>query len=154
MEIIKFRIWDHRDKKMIHSGGTPSMLKGFFEDTAILNVQFEMPYMQFTGIYDKGGNDIYEGDILRFPPEDNWDKINYMAYEVFYHDNDCADKHIGFQMGRTRCYGSIGGGAIHGFLPKTTNKMIIVGNIYKNKESLKRQANKALKRNGIEPPSA
>ena len=138
MEVIKFRIYDPLNKKMIISGATPSMLKGFFEDTAILNVQHEMPYMQFVGIYDKGGNNIYEGDVLRFFPKDEWEKKNYMAYEVFFHDNDCADRHIGFQMNRTHCQGAIAGGYIHSLLPKDTRKMKIIGNIFENEELVKK----------------
>ena len=136
MEIIKFRIYDPYNKRMLFSGATPMMLKSFFESTAILNAQFEMPYMQYTCIRDEKMDEIYEGDLLRFPAKDNWEEENYALHEVFFHDNDCASYHIGFQMGRTHYHGSLSGGCVPWFLPKNTAKMRIIGNIYENKDLL------------------
>ena len=62
--VIAFRIWDKHNKKMIESGATPSMLSLFFEKTAALNVQDGMPYLQFTGLLDKNGVKIFEGDVV------------------------------------------------------------------------------------------
>ena len=94
---------------------------------------------QFTGLHDKNGKEIYEGDILRFPPKEKIEVNNYVSYEVFWHDNDYADRHIGWQMNRHHYHGNICG-TINYFttcLPKYTQKMIIIGNIYDNPELLK-----------------
>lgn len=86
---------------------------------------------KFVGICDMKGNKIYRGDILRFPPKDDWEEKNYTGYEVFFHDNDSCDSHIGWQMDRQHFYGSIGGGELMVKLhPAYTKKMTITGNIY------------------------
>lgn len=93
---------------------------------------------KFTTLYDKNEKEIFEGDILRIPPKNEWEKANYIAYEVFFHDGDCAINHIGFQMNRTHYQGSIcGGGSTFSFLPKVTKQMIKIGNIHQNQELLK-----------------
>ena len=97
---------------------------------------------QFTGLTDKNGKEIYEGDILREPPENEYRKENYTAYEVFWHGNDCASHHIGWQMNRCHFQGNTCGTMyIPEFLPKATARMVVIGNIHDNPELINKLTN-------------
>lgn len=93
---------------------------------------------QYTGLTDKNGKKIFEGDLLRFPPKNEWEKTNFEFYEVFYHDNNCCNSHVGFQFNRIHFHGALCGKDIGfaKFRPEYTQKMIIIGNIYDNPELL------------------
>lgn len=95
---------------------------------------------QFTGIYSKDGTEIYEGDILRFPPKNNWEKTNFSCFEVFFHDGDGnSDYNIGYSLNRMHNHGAVCGGYIPAFKPKIVSQMIVIGNIYENPELLERK---------------
>jgi uncharacterized phage protein (TIGR01671 family) len=95
------------------------------------------PVMQFTGLVDRNGKEIYEGDLLRYPG----DNTHFTAYEVFFHDGDAnPDYNIGYSINRTHYQGSICGGIIPSFKPNSVSHMEVCGNIYENKELLSSKA--------------
>jgi uncharacterized phage protein (TIGR01671 family) len=89
---------------------------------------------QYTGLKDADGKEIYEGDLLRFHPANQWEETNYVSFEVFFHDGDCSDSHVGYQMNRAHYHGSICGTTFWPFQSKWTKQMIVEGNIHDNPE--------------------
>jgi uncharacterized phage protein (TIGR01671 family) len=64
MREIKFRAWN--GKAMEHGGFSISPSNGRIIDSCIISkVKDDSPLMQYTGLKDKNGVEIYEGDILR-----------------------------------------------------------------------------------------
>ena len=72
MREIKFRAWDMKDKKMF----TGFSFKDIYSGQGEMNVNCynrsefhswdDMEIMQFTGLVDNNGKEIYEGDIVRY----------------------------------------------------------------------------------------
>ena len=109
MREIKFRAWDKVNKKWI---------KHFNVD--LLNVpqmQF-VELMQYTGLKDKNGKEIYEGDIISFGDSKTVVFYEHAKFKVKHrYDNSCYR----YYDLREASY---------------FNKGKVIGNIYENKELL------------------
>lgn len=117
MREIKFRVWDEVKKQMVYleKFNYPYMV-GFSDEThKIYPYQF-VELMQYTGLKDKNGKEIYEGDIIKFVGENCL--VNYV-------ENDCAfridvDSRISTALRKAH-----------------SKDYEVIGNIYENPELLK-----------------
>lgn len=74
MREIKFRAWDYKRKKM-----AIDVLDCFQFDNEFFPNHSKDVLMQYTGLNDKNGTEIYEGDIVRAASEGEW-RIGEIAW--------------------------------------------------------------------------
>ena len=119
MKEIKFRVWDKETNKMYFQLNE-SPCFGLFEGDRAASIedvffyekqQFEL--MQYTGLKDKNGKEIYEGDIVEFKTMTKRIERHYVEYSEY--GEWCVGMHR---------------------LPMRFQACKVIGNIYENPELL------------------
>ena len=122
--IIKFRVWDKLAQVFIYpdsgyQGHFVLSLKGEFTNLQNGVGKSEVIVQQFTGLLDKNGKEIYEGDILKCLGHDGW-------FDQIGHDYNLVVKHKILPSGDSETSGFV-------YIPKDRE---IIGNIFENPDLL------------------
>ncbi|TFL15928.1 YopX family protein [Jannaschia formosa] len=132
---IKFRAWDKADKMMYYD-----IIYGIeFEDGSKYDFcnfigekdpsdYHEWVSMQYTGIKDKNGREIYEGGVLHYGYYGKWDGVSEEPEEDL-------DRPMNFEV---RWSEAVGGFVANGYVRTSSNLGEVIGNIYEDPELLKK----------------
>ena len=112
MREIKFRVWDGNNRKFD------------YPDTIVLNEGLEL--QQFSGLIDKKGKEIYEGDIVKHYGE---------VWQVVLEDAIFIIKGLSY---RTNPRNGESHKIRNDLLSNEVKVLEIIGNIYENKNLLER----------------
>lgn len=124
MRRIKFRTWEPESEMGKHGN------MSYDQDFALSQILHPdgCIVMQFTGLLDKRGKEIYEGDIVRYKDDwgieemEDWESAKYITDEIFFDEN------------RAQFYPK--GLFNNGYWPIPQQELEVIGNIYENPELL------------------
>jgi len=118
MRELKFRYWNGVNNIMVYE---PKIRKDYqFSLNEYINKDRGWVWMQFTGLKDKHGKEIYEGDIVRGKAVGKHSvECNYVVEKVMENDAD-EGGYCGYYTGYV--------------LPNRAETLEVIGNIYQDKE--------------------
>ena len=143
MEEHKFRAWDKKQKKwlgvnlhMVPVDGSLWWQFGYRCDPLSAEERDNIKLVEYMGLKDKNGKEIYEGDIVRdcyySDDEEDWHYLGPSGKGVVVWDDD----HAGFQIKTNRWDKEKISKALpeHTFHQIVSEWVEIIGNIYENPE--------------------
>ena len=131
MREIKFRAWDTQAEEILY--GVEHTYDGYKVPMPSFGALLDCPdfyvVMQYTGLKDKNGKEIYEGDIVKFYPQSpRSEELPNPRYgemgEVFFDIGSFAVRPIDKKREGLE------------FFLNELGEWVVVGNIYENKELL------------------
>ena len=123
--IIKFRAWDKVQKRMFNITNLTWDITGQLVYFLTENIS---PPMQFTGLTDKNGKEIYEGDIVKYKKHEGYLLDDFIA-EIIWKDVQWS---ISDPKGKMR---DVDFGEVDEF-DDVLDHLDVIGNIYENPELL------------------
>jgi uncharacterized phage protein (TIGR01671 family) len=125
---LKFRVWLHDTKEW----GNVSCIEVFNSTGKLEYLYQDQPYtiQQYTGLKDSKGNEIYEGDIVKYNPDDRTiEREGIIEWSNYYHGWTIRDK---------QCYPESNYGVFSLASPfMSFNDVEIICHIFENPELLK-----------------
>ena len=127
MREIKFRAWDG-NKNTMHNNITISRLHLYDFDGDNITEQEPLKIMQYTGLKDKNGKEIYEGDIVNCKML-SAKGTHYIDEYIATVEYDICNPCMVLKQGN--------GNLEYDFVKCDLMKLEVIGNIYENPELLR-----------------
>ena len=111
---IKFRVWNKKSNEWCGTIG----LNETISHNSIINLPDDLVFVQYTGLKDSKGNEVYEGDIVKYKTwtgshdgttEEHQTQVQFKdgAYYPRYIDDECEDSWYSFKVYDLEVVGNI-----------------------------------------------
>lgn len=134
MRTIKFRAWDG-EAMWLYKGDCLYDLSTWLGAHSTLRKDKDSILMQFTGLTDKNGKEIYEGDIVK----NTWEYLSHVLppNEEEVYETESSIHSVMFDLG---CFRLSGTNSNWGGAPlDACDELSVIGNIYEHPHLLEQQ---------------